>query len=232
MQINFEEALYISGYTQDSSSKEKSFNSYDQLFDCGKGYSDPDSNVSPEHYLEGVHKEKNTGEKSLICTKCAKNFSKASNLRRHQQTHSGDKPHGCTNCRKKFSNTGDLRKHSQIHNGDLEIHVNPEYNLGRPYKVKNAGEKTLICTLCAKIFSRVSNLRRHQQTHSGDKPHLCTKCRKRFSNTGDLKKHQRVHNGDKPYICIFCGKLFRDSSTLIGTFSHTQERSHFPVVSV
>ena len=154
MLINFKEALYISGYTEDSSSKVRSVNSYDQVFDSETGYNDPESNVSPIFYLEELHKENSTGEKSLTCTKCAKIFSRASNLRRHQQTHSGDKQHGCNNCRKKFSNTGDLKKHFLIHNGDPETNVNPKYYLEVLHKEKNTGEKTLTCTECAKMFSR------------------------------------------------------------------------------
>ena len=197
MQINFKEALNISGYTEDSSSKAKSSKMYDQLYESGISESDPEIEVSPQYYLEDMHKEtKNAGilnctkctniclteneykghmmthrDKYFECTLCSKRFSLSYRLRRHQRTHNGDKPYGCSHCGKMFSDTSDLKKHQRTHTGE------------KPYE----------CTTCGKMFRTVSNRKKHILIHTGERPYSCAQCRKSYSQSNNLKTHLRTH---------------------------------------
>ncbi|KAL4872737.1 hypothetical protein BDV12DRAFT_125710 [Aspergillus spectabilis] len=55
------------------------------------------------------------GGKPLICRVCAKGFSKAEHLRRHERCHTGSKPFVCKECRRPFARQDALTRHEKLH---------------------------------------------------------------------------------------------------------------------
>ncbi|KAL2868718.1 C2H2 type zinc finger domain protein [Aspergillus lucknowensis] len=55
------------------------------------------------------------GGKSLICHVCARGFSKAEHLRRHERCHTGSKPFVCKECRRSFARQDALTRHEKLH---------------------------------------------------------------------------------------------------------------------
>ncbi len=53
-----------------------------------------------------------TGEKSLQCTKCDKQFHDKYMFNRQMLSHAGEKPHRCIQCDKQFYNKYGLNRHT------------------------------------------------------------------------------------------------------------------------
>ncbi|XP_071246268.1 zinc finger protein 135-like [Salvelinus alpinus] len=156
-----------------------------------------------------IHKATQTGEKSHsssnaeqhktlsgnrprshICDHCGKNFTTATNLKRHLLYLSGEKPYMCSECGKRFTQAGSLKTHQRTH----------------------TGEKPYICTRCGKAWSDYGNLKRHMRRHTVKqhtvKPHHCSDCGKQFIVKSSLKHHRLVFHTDHPHRCGQCKKSF------------------------
>ncbi|XP_036804399.1 zinc finger protein 420-like isoform X2 [Oncorhynchus mykiss] len=156
-----------------------------------------------------IHKATQTGEKphswsnaeqhktlsgdrpgSHICDHCGKNFTTATNLKRHFLYLSGEKPYMCSECGKRFTQAGSLKIHQRTH----------------------TGEKPYICPRCGKAWSDYGNLKRHMRRHTVKqytvKPHHCSDCGKQFIVKSSLKHHRLVFHTDHPHRCGQCKKSF------------------------
>ncbi|KAM3185832.1 hypothetical protein ACTXT7_005565 [Hymenolepis weldensis] len=119
------------------------------------------------------------------CELCAKSFSKASYLRKHEMfVHENVGAFKCEMCEKSFSRKDKYKGHVKV------MHENY-----RPFK----------CQLCEKSFYRSSHLKQHvdsvhekvkfQCTGCGLKPFKCEVCLKDFSRRHDLLRHvTAIHN--------------------------------------
>ncbi|XP_054849189.1 zinc finger protein 771-like isoform X2 [Eublepharis macularius] len=151
------------------------------------------------------HQIIHTGEKPYRCNDCGRSFNQSSALTKHQRTHTGERPYVCGDCGKAFTASSNLLQHRRFHTGE------------RPYR----------CELCGKAFSQSSNYNLHRRGHTGVTPYQCNVCGKRFTGSSCLTRHQRTHTGEKPYQCQECGKRFSGSSTLANhRRTHTGEKPY------
>ena len=96
------------------------------------------------------------GTNQFQCKHCFKNFTKKSNLYRHQKSHSAQKPIQCSHCGKSFTLISSLVRHQRIH----------------------TGEKLFQCSHCAMSCTSKTDFEKHQRRHTGEKPFKCSHCEK------------------------------------------------------
>lgn len=138
------------------------------------------------------------------CSSCAKTYSTASGLTKHQQNGqcaaaTADDPDcaagppktfSCKYCDKAYNTLGALKMH-------IRTHTLP-----------------CICTLCGKAFSRPWLLQGHIRTHTGEKPFSCPHCNRAFADRSNLRAHLQTHSDVKKYSCPTCSKTFSRMSLL------------------
>ncbi|XP_061925351.1 zinc finger protein 568-like isoform X4 [Entelurus aequoreus] len=164
--------------------------------------SDSDDTTSHDNASMESNVRTNAGEKTFICSVCAKSFGENFKLIRHMRTHTGEKPFICSNCGKKFSRKETMLSHMKVH----------------------TGENLYSCSVCAKGFVRNSNLAQHMKTHTGERPFSCSLCDKSFAVKSKMQIHMRTHTGEKPFSCSECGNRFSNKSNMqIHMRTHTGE---------
>jgi len=118
---------------------------YDMLRVGATQYNCDDQRDSDVNFTSFIHPFP-LGKAKFACKVCNREFTQASNLRRHDLIHTGERPFDCETCNKKFSRLSDLRRHSLVH----------------------TGERPFLCMVCKEGFSQASVLQRHiKRIHSG-----------------------------------------------------------------
>ncbi|KAM4688132.1 zinc finger protein 236 isoform 4-T4 [Discoglossus pictus] len=106
-----------------------------------------------------------------ICTYCAKEFKKPSDLVRHIRIHTHEKPFKCLQCFRAFAVKSTLTAHLKTH----------------------TGIKAFKCEYCMKCFSTSGSLKVHIRLHTGVRPFACPHCDKKFRTSGHRKTHIASH---------------------------------------
>ena len=165
------------------------------------------------------------------CTKCDKNFDKASKLFKHSKIHnSKSRLFACKTCNRKFTTDILLIRHEIIHS-DLITKIKTEVtqkclicsqifldkskleDCMREHKV-NIETQIIHCQYCDKQYTKFHTLVRHLKTHEENKTHLCNVCNKTFAMGQDLIDHLNRHKGFTPHQCHICNKSYLQSSKL------------------
>ncbi|XP_018428409.1 PREDICTED: zinc finger protein Xfin-like [Nanorana parkeri] len=174
---------------------------------------------------EGDH----TGERSLSCLECGKDFKMKSELLLHLKTHN-HVTCSCPVCGKAFTKENKLLKHQKSHNGENSYSCS---ECGKHFSTKAyLVLHQRIHTECDKRYADNGSLHRHQKTHTSERPYSCLECRKRFSDKGQFLTHQKTHTVKRPHSCSECGKGFLRKAGLIAhQRSHTVKRGSTQVDS-
>ncbi|KAM4705525.1 zinc finger protein 236 [Rhinophrynus dorsalis] len=112
-----------------------------------------------------------SGVRWHICTYCAKEFKKPSDLVRHIRIHTHEKPFKCLQCFRAFTVKSTLTAHIKTH----------------------TGIKAFKCDFCMKCFSTTGSLKVHIRLHTGVRPFACPHCDKKFRTSGHRKTHIASH---------------------------------------
>lgn len=216
---------------EDSSDEESSEQSY-QESDHDDEESDNEEELKTTH---GIHQ----------CTKCDKNFDKASKLLKHSKIHNSKaRLFACKTCNRKFTTDILLIRHEIIHS-DLITKIKTEItqkclicsrtfadksmleDCMREHKL-NIETQIIQCQYCDKQYNRFHALVRHLKTHDENKTHMCNVCNKTFAMGQDLIDHLNRHKGFTPHQCHICNKSYLQSSKLK---NHMRTHSDEKVVS-
>ncbi|XP_075069313.1 zinc finger protein 236 isoform X2 [Mixophyes fleayi] len=112
-----------------------------------------------------------SGVRWHVCTYCAKEFKKPSDLVRHIRIHTHEKPFKCLQCFRAFAVKSTLTAHIKTH----------------------TGIKAFKCDFCMKCFSTSGSLKVHIRLHTGVRPFACPHCEKKFRTSGHRKTHIASH---------------------------------------
>lgn len=72
--------------------------------------------------IDNSDQKAKTGQRSLICNVCTKEFAHNCDLIQHVRTHTGEKPFYCEICRFKCSHHSNLKAHMLSHTGKKSFH--------------------------------------------------------------------------------------------------------------
>ncbi|XP_073487329.1 zinc finger protein 236 isoform X2 [Aquarana catesbeiana] len=125
---------------------------------------------SPFTPVSGSVREE-SGVRWHVCTYCAKEFKKPSDLVRHIRIHTHEKPFKCLQCFRAFAVKSTLTAHIKTH----------------------TGIKAFKCDFCMKCFSTSGSLKVHIRLHTGVRPFACPHCEKKFRTSGHRKTHIASH---------------------------------------
>ena len=161
MKINFEEALLISGYAEESScefDKGRNIDNNDKSYMFENSETRVPDKTSTEQNLDDMH---NAIEVPIYdtCVQCDKIFPTRFKLMRHMKTHIKEKSYVCSKCPAGFREKRYLINHGTSH-------------------IK---EKPFKCSQCEKYFKVMKHLKIHVKTHSGEKPFKCIECERCFT---------------------------------------------------
>ena len=104
------------------------------------------------------------------CSKCNKQYSGRSALKRHMELHTGHFSHYCEKCRRGFNNNSNFQQYMRTHEG-------------LKYQ----------CEYCPKTFMSKKNHLYHLSSHTGEYRFFCEKCNKGFNNQNLYEKHLNSH---------------------------------------
>ncbi|XP_075220814.1 zinc finger protein 236-like [Lycorma delicatula] len=106
-----------------------------------------------------------------VCSYCAKEFKKPSDLVRHVRIHTHEKPYKCKQCFRAFTVRSTLTTHVRTH----------------------TGAKNYLCSICNKVFATSSSLNVHKKTHFREKRFHCNECSETFSTLSGKRMHMAEH---------------------------------------
>ena len=147
-----------------------------------------------------------------------KNFTRSSNLRKHQKSHTSDKRFQCIMCNQRFAWASSLKAHIKSHtiaindqsqSGLIKYEMN--YTSAPPFDIISTGNNFHTCTVCNTSFIDASELREH---YVNMKHNYCNICDKLFSNKNSFNAHKRMHREEESFKCIICGLLLKCASAL------------------
>jgi len=173
------------------------------------------------------HRLYHSKTKNYACPTCAKLFTTASDLKRHERIHQTDKKLQCSfqNCSFVTHRSDSLVLHEKTHTG-IESRLNhPCPNCSKMFSShqiasrhlktcvasntkadKGASVKDTVCHICQKKFSSIYKLKIHLNIHEGKLNFQCLSCLKKFPSKYALNKHSLTH--EKKFQCELCEKIF------------------------
>ncbi|KAK5644827.1 hypothetical protein RI129_006127 [Pyrocoelia pectoralis] len=129
-----------------------------------------------------VKKRKMGNHQWYICSFCAKEFKKPSDLIRHIRVHTREKPFKCKHCDQAFSLKSTLTHHLNTH----------------------LAKKQYQCIVCLKAFASMSALNVHRRRHDRNSGkhktyhrYKCPLCAKIFNSSSIMKLHMKTHGDEK-----------------------------------
>ena len=166
----------------------------------------PTSSQSFHHPFQQNPPPTQTGEKSLVCEVCKKEFKRTNDLRDHKiNQHKMGNPFICLICSKSYSNQRNLNQHIK----------NKHQNQYRYtcFKTQKSGKKCKLQT-DSKDQYVTHNVMYHRATPAHD--FTCEKCLKSFAGKGLLAKHIKHSMCDvmKNYQCEHCRKKYKQKQSL------------------
>ena len=148
-----------------------------------------------------------TRKRHSSCSKCHWSFSCKYSLGTHKKLHSPNNPHTCPVCAKPFTCAAYLAKHQQVHFKQIDSKFpseNPvELSSENIYSVKNRTwtppeDRPYPCPVCPSRFSHEFSLRQHLKRHnptvnSTTNSSTCAVCSRSFKCEASLNKHLQAH---------------------------------------
>jgi len=190
-------------------------------------------------------------EYPFVCKECGYGCTTKYRYDNHLRSHTGEKPFCCCYCAKNFSSANILQRHQKTIHPD-EYRENIQHNERSKQEIISArlvgdfdnSTRAFPCQLCEKEYDTKRKLKEHERvkhTHGGgddavddakegarfgdsseadeDKPlrkrlHPCSECNLVCFSPSHLGKHMRKHTGELPYTCKVCSKGFSLKSNM------------------
>jgi KRAB domain-containing zinc finger protein len=129
--------------------------------------------------------QKRKSEKTFICVKCGKFFTRQFGLKQHVDgVHEGKRGHKCGMCNKAFTSKSNLNAHIKfVHEGK------------RDHKRGHEGKSNYKCHECEKTFTEKSDLIQHIKL-----VHKCGECNKAFYRRAHLNHHIKSAHPKRYYL--------------------------------